>query len=111
VFLAEDLQLNRKVTLKILAPELAADPAFRDRFVSESRIAASLEHPNILPIFEARESEGELFIATRFVRGADLEVLGKQVWLVHNDGELRWVDPDTNEVEGSIPTGGPADRI
>jgi serine/threonine protein kinase len=75
VYLAEDLRLGRKVTLKILAPELAADPTFQKRFVNESRIAAGLDHPNVVPIYEADEADGRLFIAMRYVRGTDLDVL------------------------------------
>src|ERR671935_2857561 len=75
VYLAEDTRLGRKVALKILAPELAEDERFRDRFVRESRLAASLEHPNIVPIYEAGESDGRLFIAMRYVEGTDLKGL------------------------------------
>jgi serine/threonine protein kinase len=75
VHLAEDTRLGRKVALKILAPELAEDERFRDRFVRESRLAASLEHPNIVPIHEAGEADGRLFIAMRYVEGTDLKAL------------------------------------
>ncbi len=75
VYLAEQLALSRKVALKVLAPELAEDPKFRDRFLRESRIAASLEDPNILPVYEAGEADGALFIAMRYVRGTDLRRL------------------------------------
>jgi serine/threonine protein kinase len=60
VYLAEDLSLKRKVALKVLAPELARDEKFRERFVRESQLAASLDHPNIIPIFEAREAGSSL---------------------------------------------------
>jgi serine/threonine protein kinase len=53
VYMAEHLGLGRKVALKVLSPELADDPKFRDRFVRESRLAASIEDPNIVPIYEA----------------------------------------------------------
>ncbi len=72
VYLAEDLRLKRKVALKLLSPELARDERFRQRFLVESELAASLEHPNVVPIYEAGESEGRLFIAMRYVDGADL---------------------------------------
>jgi len=75
VYLAEDPGLKRKVALKVLSPELAADQSFRDRFIRESQLAASLEHPNIVPIHEAGESDGVLFIAMRYVRGTDLKSL------------------------------------
>jgi serine/threonine protein kinase/outer membrane protein assembly factor BamB len=75
VYLAEDTRLGRKVALKLLSPDLAADDRFRDRFVRESRVAASIEDPNIVPIHEAGEADGVLFIAMRYVRGTDLETL------------------------------------
>ncbi len=70
VYLAEHLGLERKVALKVLAPQLAHDDRFRERFVRESRIAAGMEHQNIVPIFEAAEAEGLLFIAMRYVPGS-----------------------------------------
>src|SRR5207247_1691907 len=75
VYLAEDVRLRRKVALKVLSPELSADERFRDRFVRESQIAAGLDHPNIIPIHEAGEADGVLFIAMRYVRGTDLKAL------------------------------------
>jgi predicted Ser/Thr protein kinase len=75
VYLAEHLRLKRKVALKVLAPELAADERFRERFVIESELAASLEHPNIVPIYDAGEADGLLYIAMRFIEGRDLKTL------------------------------------
>jgi serine/threonine protein kinase len=72
VFRARDERLGRQVALKILAPALAADPAFRRRFIAESRAAAVVDDPHIIPIYEAGESSGSLFIAMRFVGGGDL---------------------------------------
>ncbi|MDP9341131.1 MAG: serine/threonine-protein kinase [Actinomycetota bacterium] len=72
VYLAEHLALGRKVAFKILAHELSQEQAFRDRFVRESRLAASIDHPNIVPIYDAGEAEGLLFIAMRYVDGTDL---------------------------------------
>jgi serine/threonine-protein kinase len=77
VYSAEQLRLGRMVALKVLAPELAADDAFRERFDRESRLAALIEHPNIVPIYEAGEAEGLLFIAMRWVDGLDLGALLK----------------------------------
>ena len=67
VYLAEDVRLKRKVALKLLSGALAGDDGFRDRFLRESELAASLDHPNIVPVFEAGEAEGTLFIAMRYV--------------------------------------------
>ena len=75
VCLAEDLALGRRVALKVLAPELADDSRFRERFRLESRLAASIDHPNVIPIFEAGEAEGQLYIAMRYVDGTDLRRL------------------------------------
>jgi serine/threonine-protein kinase len=72
VYLAQDLSLERRVALKLLAPELSSDEAFRDRFLRESRLAASIDHPNVIPIYEAGETGGVLFIAMRYVDGTDL---------------------------------------
>src|SRR5207302_9191232 len=75
VYLAEQIGLERKVALKVLSSDLADDSRFRERFVRESRLAASIEDPNIVPIYEAGESDGVLFIAMRYVRGTDLKAL------------------------------------
>ncbi len=72
VFRAYDARLDRQVALKILAPGLAEDDAFRQRFIRESRAAAAVDDPHITPIFEAGESNGVLFIAMRYVRGGDV---------------------------------------
>jgi YVTN family beta-propeller protein len=75
VYRAEDTRLGRKVALKLLSPQLADSEQFRQRFIRESRLAASLDHPNIVPIYEAGEADGQLFIAMRYVLGPDLKGL------------------------------------
>jgi class 3 adenylate cyclase/tetratricopeptide (TPR) repeat protein len=75
VYRASDLALERPVALKLIAPELAQDEGFRKRFLRESRLAASLDHPNVVPIYEAGEERGLLYIAMRYVEGSDLRVL------------------------------------
>jgi WD40 repeat protein len=73
VYLAMDLRLNRPVALKLLAASLAEDVSFRERFLRESELAASIDHPNIVPIYEAGTTgDGLLFIAMRYVDGQDL---------------------------------------
>ena len=67
VYRAEDMRLGRKVALKLLTPQLADNEQFRQRFIQESRLAASLDHPNIVPIYEAGEADGQLYIAMRYV--------------------------------------------
>jgi serine/threonine protein kinase len=75
VYRARDIRLDRWVALKVLAPDLARDPTFRQRFIRESRAAAAVDHPNIIPIFEAGEADGVLFIAMRYVGGPDVRSL------------------------------------
>ncbi|MGH3191698.1 MAG: WD40 repeat domain-containing serine/threonine protein kinase, partial [Streptosporangiaceae bacterium] len=74
VFRARDERLGRLVALKILAPAVAADPAFRRRFIAESRAAAAVDDPHIIPVYEAGEADGVLFIAMRLVQGGDLRL-------------------------------------
>ena len=75
VYLARDESLGRPVALKVLAPDLAENEVFRERFIRESRLAASLDHANIVPIYEADEADGVLFIAMRYVQGMDLRTM------------------------------------
>ena len=75
VYRALDLRLKRPVALKLLTPKLAADPRFRDRFLRESELAASLDHSNVVPVYSAGEADGRLYIAMRFVEGTDLGAL------------------------------------
>jgi serine/threonine-protein kinase len=72
VYRAENWRLGNMVALKILAPDLASDDTFRTRFLQESRIAAVLTHPNVVPIIDYGASDGLLFIAMRHVAGTDL---------------------------------------
>jgi serine/threonine protein kinase len=72
VFRAQDERLGRPVALKILPPELAADGEFRERFARESRAAAALDDPHIIPVYEAGQDGGVLFIAMRYVSGGDV---------------------------------------
>ena len=75
VYRAHDRRLGRRVALKLLAPELSQNERFQQRFLRESRLAASLDHPNIVPIYEAGESSGLLYIVMRYVEGSDLKAL------------------------------------
>ena len=82
VFRAFDERLGRQVALKMMAPALAADEAFRHRFIRESRAAATVDDPHIIPVHEAGESGGVLFIAMRYVPGGDVRSL------LHREGPL-----------------------
>src|SRR4051794_16835274 len=75
VYRAVQLDLDRPVALKLIASQLAEDPSFRERFVRESRLAAAIDHPNVIPIYYTGEYEGALYIAMRYVEGSDLRTL------------------------------------
>ncbi len=75
VYRAVNVELGRLVAVKVIAPALAGDDAFRDRFRSESRRAAALEHPNVLPVYRSGEEDGSLYIAMRYVDGPSLQEL------------------------------------
>src|SRR5215472_5061834 len=75
VYRAYDERLERLVALKLLAPGLTADTAFRARFIRESRAAAAVDHPNIIPVYDAGDAGGSLFIAMRYVQGGDVKSL------------------------------------
>ncbi|HEU5211579.1 MAG TPA: serine/threonine-protein kinase, partial [Gaiellaceae bacterium] len=75
VYRAYDLRLKRAVALKLMAPELALDQRFRERFRRESELAMSLEHPNVVPIHDAGDVDGRLYLAMRQVEGTDLRAL------------------------------------
>ena len=82
VYRATQIGLNRQVALKLIMPELATEPDFRARFERESRLTASIEHPNVIPVYEAGEADGSLFLAMRYVDGTDLAALvGREVRL------------------------------
>jgi streptogramin lyase len=75
VYRAYDLRLKRTVALKLVAPELAVDERFRERFARETELTMSLEHPNVVPIHDAGDYDGRLFLAMRLVEGTDLGAL------------------------------------
>ena len=82
VYRAYDLRLKRTVALKLMAPELALDRRFRERFSREAELAMSLEHPNVVPIHDAGDIDGRLYLAMRHVEGTDLRAL------LHAEGAL-----------------------
>jgi YVTN family beta-propeller protein len=75
VYLAEQLGPRRPVALKLLSAPVAAGEAFRERFLRESELAAAIDHPNVLPVYDAGETDGVLWIAMRYVDGIDLAAL------------------------------------
>ena len=78
VYQAENLRLSSVIALKVLAPDLASDDVFRARFLEESRIAASLNHPNVIPIYDMGSQDDLLYIAMRYVSGTDLRQMIKK---------------------------------
>ncbi len=75
VYRAEELALQRDVALKLILPEHSRDERFRERFRRESRIAAAIDHQNVIPIFDAGDQDGVLYIIMRLVEGTDMRAL------------------------------------
>ena len=83
VYRAEHLNLLRRAAIKIIAPDLADSEGFRERFTREARIAAALQHPNIVTVYDAGEVDGLLYLAMQFIQGYDLAAM------LRRDGRLR----------------------
>ncbi|MEX2253325.1 MAG: FHA domain-containing serine/threonine-protein kinase [Thermoleophilaceae bacterium] len=75
VYRAEELALQRRVALKHILPEYSQEARFRKRFRRESKVVASIDHPNVIPLLEAGDEDGVLFITMRLVEGTDLRAL------------------------------------
>ena len=75
VYRATDLVLDRTVAVKVMSAAIARDPGLRQRFLREAQAAASLQHPNLVTVYDLGETDGHLYIAMEFVYGADLERL------------------------------------
>ena len=89
VYVATHLALQRRVALKLIAPELAEDQNFRRRFQQESMTAASIDHPNVIPIYHAGEEGGKLYITMRYVEGTDLRAMIEQKGKIPPDEAAR----------------------
>jgi CheY-like chemotaxis protein len=83
VYRAQHLNLQRRAAIKIIAPDLAESEGFRERFTREARIAAALQHPNIVTVYDAGEVEGLLYLAMQYIEGQDLAAI------LRADGRLR----------------------
>ena len=83
LYRARQLRLNRPVALKLVEPQIAADPLVRERLRREARTVGALDHPNVVPLYEAGEENGTVFIATRWIDGTELGAL------IRKDGPLR----------------------
>jgi DNA-binding beta-propeller fold protein YncE/predicted Ser/Thr protein kinase len=105
VYRATQLALERPVALKVIARELAGDERFRDRFLSESRLAAKLEHPNVVPVYDAREDDGELIVAMRLVEGGDLRRLIDREGPLAPDRAVRLLDQVAEALDAAHAAG------
>ncbi len=105
VFRARDQRLDRSVALKILAPALASDAAFRRRFIAESRAAARVDDPHIIPVYEAGEAGGVLFIAMRFVFGGDLRRVLDQEGALSPDRAVEFISPVASALDAAHAAG------
>src|SRR5437867_11084564 len=105
VYVARHLRLDRTVALRVVSPELAEDPKFRDRFVRESRLAASLEHPSIVPIHDAGEQGGVLYLAMRLVTGSDLKKLIEQGGSLEPARALKLLDQVASALDSAPQAG------
>ena len=75
VYEATQLALGRRVAVKVISPQLAHDPEFRERFTREARVAASVHHPNIVDVYDTGEQDEVLYLVMRYVDGTDLRTL------------------------------------
>ena len=75
IYRATQMRLRRPVALKLIAADRAADRGFRERFEREARLTASIDHPNVIPVYGAGEEDGRLYLAMRWVAGTDLQRL------------------------------------
>jgi serine/threonine protein kinase len=75
VYRADELALQRPVAIKVVRPEYSQEERFRERFRRESQVVASIDHPNVIPLFKTGEEDGVLFITMRLVEGTDLKAL------------------------------------
>jgi serine/threonine protein kinase/Tol biopolymer transport system component len=105
VFRALDERLGRPVALKILSPGLASDPEFRTRFIAESRAAARVDDPHIIPVYEAGEAGGVLFIAMRFVAGGDLRQVLEREGALPPDRTADFVSPVASALDAAHGAG------
>ena len=75
LYRARQLRLDRPVALKLVEPDVASDPVVRERLRREARTVATLDHPNVVPLYEAGEEDGTVYVVTRWVEGTDLGAL------------------------------------
>jgi predicted Ser/Thr protein kinase len=107
VYLATHARLERKVALKVIAAEFAGDPDFRARFLRESQLAASLDHPHVIPIYDADEVDSVLYLAMRYVDGPSLQALIRERGALSRADSLRIAE----QIGGALDAAHQADLI
>jgi hypothetical protein len=105
IYCARELRPERSVALKVVAPELAVDESFRARFLREAQIAASIEHPHVVPVLRVGEEGGTLFIATRLIHGQDLAALIKAEGRLERKRAARIVDQIADALDAAHEQG------
>jgi serine/threonine protein kinase len=105
VYRAHDERLGRPVALKILAPAMAADRELQHRFIAESRAAAAVDDPHIIPVYEAGEANGVLFIAMRFIQGGDLWQVLKREHPLPPDRAAAFISPVASALDAAHRAG------
>src|SRR5579862_5609673 len=107
VFRAYDEALSRTVALKVLAPALAGNAEFGERFIRKARAVGALVHPHVIPVFEAGEADGVTYLAMRFVAGGDLRAVLKREGPLTGDRVIALLSPiasalDTAHADGLV---------
>jgi serine/threonine protein kinase len=105
VFRARDERLDRPVALKILDPSRAEDPEFRQRFIAESWAAAKVDDPHIIPVYDAGEADGVLFIAMRFVHGGDLRNVLEREGALSAERATAFISPVASALDAAHAAG------
>src|SRR5689334_551406 len=105
VYLAEERGLGRQVAIKVLSDELADDDGLRTRFLRESRLAASINHPNILPVFHAGEASGCSYLVMPLVDGADLRTVLQEAGRLEPERAVRLVEQVASALDAAHERG------
>ena len=105
VYRARHVALDHVVALKVMSAELAGDERFRERFKSESRIAVSIRHPNVVPIHHAGEDEGLLFVTMDLIEGTDLRGLLNERRRLAPEQAVRILEPVASALDAAHARG------
>jgi serine/threonine protein kinase len=105
VYLAEETSTGRRVALKLLAPELARDERFRRRFLRETELAASLDHPHVVPTLTSGEEDGTLYLAMAYVEGSDLRKLLRREGRLEPERALELIEQVAGALDAAHGTG------